>query len=339
MKRNWKQFAGAFLMGVLMPGLALHFGSLLTPARGQQEAPPNTEPDYTLSTQVPEGQAVMIPVRMPGGTVRRMELETYLIGVVLAEMPVDFEMEALKAQAVVARTFSLRTMQTVAKHSGAVCTDSKCCQAYMTVEEYLADGGLHSDVDKVKTAVLDTGGQVLTYEGELIEATYFSCSGGRTEDAAAVWGEAVPYLQSVESPGEEWAATYSHTVTFSADEFAARLGRSLSGAPKDWFGVTTYTEGGGVATMVIGGMSYIGTRLRELLELNSTAFTVTAEGNTITVTTSGRGHRVGMSQYGADAMAVRGSTYEQILAYYYQGTRIDKMDAVGYNNNKTNPKE
>jgi stage II sporulation protein D len=245
-------------------------------------------------------------------------------------MPAYFEFEALRAQAVAARTFALRCHQDLGKHpGGAVCTDPACCQAYLSREHYLAQGGSPDDADKIRRAVESTTGQIVTYEGELIEAPYFSCSGGRTEDAAAVWGNEVPYLLSLASPGEEEAAVFKTTVTFTQEEFCALLGRSIPGPPYSWFGYPTYTEGGGVASITIAGQSYTGVALRKLLDLNSTAFSIRTSGNLISVTTSGKGHRVGMSQYGADAMALKGHTYDTILRYYYPGTRIDKMDTLG----------
>ena len=256
-----------------------------------------------------------------------MELDEYLTGVVLAEMPVSFELEAQKAQAVVARTYTMRACRRGGKHDGAaVCTDSTCCQSYISPADYLAAGGTQAGVDRVRGAVEATAGQVLTYDGELIEATYFSCSGGSTEDAAAVWGAAYPYLKAVDSPGEENAAHYSDTEVFTAARFEAALGRDLPGEPTTWFGVTTYTTGGGVASMEIGGQTYQGTTLRSLLGLRSTAFTVEADRICVTITTKGFGHRVGMSQYGADAMAVLGSTYPEILAHYYQGTSLTTLE-------------
>ena len=162
----------------------------------------------------------------------------------------------------------------------------------------------------------------MTYEGKLVEATYFSCSGGTTEDAVAVWGTDVPYLQSVASPGEENATYYTDSVTFTAQEFASRLGVNLTGKPASWVCDVTHTVGGGVDTMKIGGLTFKGTELRKLLGLRSTAFTITAMEDTITVQTRGYGHRVGMSQYGADAMAALGSTYDEILTHYYQGTEL-----------------
>jgi len=141
----------------------------------------------------------------------------------------------------------------------------------------------------------------------------------------AVWGTDVPYLQSVASPGEEHATYFTDTVIFEADDFSSKLEKDLRGDPAQWFSDVTYTDGGGVATMTIGGESYSGTQLRKLLDLRSTAFTVTTEGDLITIHTRGYGHRVGMSQYGADAMAASGSTYPQILAYYYQGTVLTSL--------------
>lgn len=327
MKRNWMQLLAAFIMGMLLPALAMQVGQAMVSAR--EEIPTQPQTQQTTEVPPPAEQSSAIPVLITGGTVQIMELDQYLLGVVLAEMPADFELEALKAQAVAARTCALQCTQEGVKHpGGAVCTDSKCCQAYIAPSDYLADGGAQENVDKVNSAVKTTEGQVLTYGGALIQATYFSCSGGRTEDAAAVWGTDVPYLQSVDSPGEEHADIYSNTVSFTAAEFASLLGRKLKGSCQSWLGAVSRTRGGGVATMVIAGKTYTGTELRELLSLNSTAFTMSAQKDRITVTTSGRGHRVGMSQYGADAMALSGSTYAQILAYYYPGTRIDKLDAL-----------
>jgi len=255
--------------------------------------------------------------------VREMELEEYLVGVVLAEMPVSFEPEARKAQAVVARTFTLRSEDGEKHPDAAVCMDSGCCQAYISPEEYLEKGGTQDGIDRMRAAVDATRGQVLTYEGELIEATYFSCSGGSTEDAVAVWGTDVPYLRSVSSPGEERATHYTDSVTFTKKELSDALGVNLAEKPESWFGAVTYTAGGGVKTVTIGGTSFKGTELRKLLGLRSTAFTVTAGENSVTITTRGYGHRVGMSQYGADAMAVSGSSYEEILTHYYQGTTLE----------------
>lgn len=256
------------------------------------------------------------------GAISMLPVETYITAVVLAEMPASFEMEALKAQAVVARTYTYRKMSHP-KHGGAaVCTDSNCCQAYTTVDDYIEKGGKMDSVDRIVQAVSETTGQVMTYKGELIEATYFSCSGGKTEDAAAVWGAEVPYLQSVESPGEENAHHYTETVKLTATQFCEKLGIYPDGAIETWVGKITYTDGGGVSAIEIGDQTISGTQMRKSLNLRSTSFVITAIGDTVTITTKGFGHRVGMSQYGADAMAVSGSSYQEILFHYYQGVQL-----------------
>ena len=170
----------------------------------------------------------------------------------------------------------------------------------------------------------ETMGQVLTYEGELIEATYFSCSGGRTEDAKAVWGADFPYLRSVESPGEEDSQYYVDQVLIPKEKAELLLGLKLPENPAQWLGKMEKTPGNGVATLEIGGRIFKGTELRTLLGLRSTQFTASADDRGLILTTRGWGHRVGLSQYGADAMAVAGKTYEEILKHYYVGTELSQ---------------
>lgn len=318
MKYIWKDVYLAGIMGILVPGLLLNVG-----VKAYDEAEQNqivTEAMVVVTEPTPV-EKTSVPILLKNeGVVRELDLEEYLVGVVLAEMPTSFGEEALKAQAVVARTYTIRAKEGKGKHDdGDICGDSACCQAYLAPIDY---GGTEDALLKVRNAVVSTAGQVLTYDGKLIEATYFSCSGGATEDAVAVWGTEVPYLQSVESPGEEKATYYTDSIIFPVQEFADKLGVTLKGNAASWFGKVTYTAGGGVDTMVIGGIEFKGTQLRKLLGLRSTAFTLQATEDTVTVNTRGYGHRVGMSQYGADAMAALGSTYEEILAHYYQGTEL-----------------
>lgn len=311
-------------MGIFLPYLFLSFGvTLLSRYRIQED----TEEEIAAAVQTesfPE-TAVSLPVyfHTDDGTVTEMDMDTYLLGVVLAEMPVSFEMEALKAQSCVARTYAGKAYISGGKHGdGSVCGNPSCCQGYTPVDTYLASGGTEEGVNRVRTAVAATSGQVLTYDGQLIEATYFSCSGGRTEDAVAVWGTDFPYLQAVDSPGEEQAAYYTDTQVFSASEFARLLQLTLTGDPDGWIGSVTYTEGGGIHTMEIGGECFTGIQLRSLLGLRSTAFSVEVQDSEIRIITRGYGHRVGMSQYGADAMAESGSSWKDILAHYYRGTEL-----------------
>lgn len=326
MKQFWKEVGLAVILGMLMPGIILN---IVTYSARQHV----TGPEVPVETEPVRHAGTVIPVLMDDGQVQQMDLEEYLVGVVLAEMPASFETEALKAQAVVARTYTLRAHEGKSKHeAAAVCTDSACCQAYRSAVDYRADGGTAENVDKVSAAVEGTCGQVLTYEGNLIDATYFSCSGGTTEDAVAVWGAEIPYLQSVSSPGEENAAYYTDSVAFTVSELEQKLG--LTAEETIRFEDLTYTAGGGVDEVTVCGRTFRGTELRKLLGLRSTAFTVSVEGEKVTFHTRGFGHRVGMSQYGADAMALNGSSYQEILQHYYQGTvlenrSIDKGASVG----------
>ena len=244
-----------------------------------------------------------------------MTLDAYLQRVVLGEMPVSFQPEALKAQAVAARTYTMKHRD---KHEGRLCTDSTCCQAFCT-EENLAAFSVE-DREKAAAAVGETDGLVLSYDGALIDATFFSCSGGRTEDALAVWGTDVPYLQSVESPGETAAKYDRDSVSFSRQALEAALDIALGDDPASWVGEASLTEGGGVECMELGGRRFTGVYLRKALGLRSTAFTVTAEGDTLRFDTRGYGHRVGLSQYGANAMALEGADFREILSHYYPGT-------------------
>ena len=312
-----KQILISFLAGAVVP-------LLLTAVFQRMPSMEDVESDALtpVETVGTADAGTMLSVKNRAGNLQQMTLREYLVGVVLAEMPADFEEEALMAQAVVARTYTRKRMEG-GKHEGAaVCMDPGCCQGYRSAEEYLAEGGRQRSVDKVRNAVEATDALVLEYDGKLIDATYFSCSGGSTEDAVAVWGQDVPYLQAVDSPGEEDAPRYSDSVTFSAAEFAGKLGLSDDGKPEAWFGSVTYTDGGGVETMLIRGKTFTGTALRSKLGLRSTAFGVSVEGKQIVISTRGFGHRVGMSQYGAQAMAERGSSFAEILAHYYTGAEL-----------------
>lgn len=309
MRPLWKDILAAIWLGMILPGIVLQVFVL----KERHRVIPRGQ---TLRVEQVRYTSPSIPVRDPDGVWKHMELDTYLTGVVLAEMPAEFHEEALKAQAVAARTYTWKAYTTGGKHGdGSVCTDSVCCQAYMDESTYLSRGGIAASVEKVRQAVNATSDFVLAYDGELIEATYFSSSGGSTEAAMAVWGTDYPYLQSVSSPEE----AFTNTVTYRAEEFQNILGKNLPGDPAEWFSSIGYTEGGGIAVMEICGEPYTGVELRSLLGLRSTAFQVQTEGQTIRITTRGYGHRVGMSQYGANAMAKNGSNYQQILQHYYPG--------------------
>lgn len=283
-----------------------------------KEEPVSPQKEQILQIQKSEPE---LTVKMHSDELVNMAFSEYLTGVVLGEMPASFEPEALKAQAVVARTYTLKRCMDHSKHDDCdVCTDPACCQAYRSPTDYIQAGNTQADLKKVSTAVSETDGLVLYYEKELIDATYFSCAGDRTEEALAVWGTDVPYLQSVESPGEEKSTNYITSVTFEADEFLQLLGKASQPIR---IGQITYTTGGGVDTMEVCGETYKGTQLRSLLGLRSTDFQISVLSDHVIITTKGYGHRVGMSQYGAQAMALQGSDFTDILQHYYPGTTLE----------------
>lgn len=252
----------------------------------------------------------------------KMELEEYVVGVVLAEMPAEYEPEALKAQAVVARTFVWKAASTGGKHGdGAVCTDPACCQGYVAPGQFLQSYGTDADLEKIRAAVDDSAGLVLTYGGELIEATYFSSTAGYTEDAAAVWGSSYPYLIPRESPEQVPEEYTVYSRAWLEKNLGVRLGEDM----QSWFSQWEYTAGEGVASVSVGGRSFSGTTLRQKLQLRSTVFSVTVQNDAAIFCTRGYGHRVGMSQLGADAMAAAGSAFADILSYYYPGTTLEEI--------------
>ncbi len=280
-----------------------------------------------------------------GDTVLTLPLDTYLTGVLAAEMPGAFPMEALKAQAVAARTFVLRREaehQTGGKknHGEAViCTDPGCCMGYRdletdAVEVFGANAAEYQG--KMYQAVSETDGVILTYDDVPILAAFHAISGGRTESAKDVWGSDVPYLVSVESPGEENAAKFHGAVTVGAEIFRTCFQEAYPSAkflddPMTWFADPVRGDGGGLKTVTVGGVKVTGAVLRSMLGLDSTDFTVTVGvddvgGVILTFHTTGYGHGVGMSQYGALAMAQKGSGYEDILARYYPGAVLTGME-------------
>lgn len=267
------------------------------------------------------------------GEARTMKLEDYVVSVVAGEISPDFPTEAIRAQAVAARTYALYKQKTgrPAQHEEAdVCDDPAHCAAFVDLKtEAAARWGEQADTaeDVIRQAVEDTAGQVLTYEGEPIVAVFSSAAGEKTERAVDVWGSDIPYLQSVDSPGGEACPKYYDAVVLTADEIRARAEKTLpsadlSGDPSGWFKASERSEAGGIARMKFGGVEVKGTVMRTLLGLNSTNFTVKIDGNTLTFTTIGYGHGVGLSQWGAKYSAEQGQTYDEILAHYYPGTTL-----------------
>ncbi len=270
-----------------------------------------------------------------GGELKQMDMADYLTGVVRAEMPASFEEEALKAQAVAARTCTLYKMENGGSpnHPQAdACDDITCCKAYLSQEDAAADWGDQAAAweEKIRRAVTDTDGMCVLYEDRPVLAVFHSSSVGRTQDAAAVWSQSLPYLQSVESPeNEETVPNYRSQASFPATELKTLLLDALPAAelgknPSDWFTNMKVQDNGAVTSLTVGGVSVSGSRLRTILGLRSTCFTLSFAGDQVVFSVTGYGHGVGMSQYGANVLAADGMDYREILAWYYTGTTVDQ---------------
>ena len=252
------------------------------------------------------------------------DIEEYLIGVVTAEMPALYEVEALKAQAVAARSYILTKIgKDNPDHKGAdVCTNPAHCKAYTSADEAKEKWGKDYDkyYKKIKSAVESTSGEYISYQGETAVACFYAVGGGRSENASDVWGGDTPYLRSVESVGDLSYENLKETVSFSKDEALSRLGTNTLE-----IGVLKRTEGGSVKNVVIDGKEYSGTEIRSLFGLNSANFEISITEKELIFITTGKGHGVGMSQYGANQMAKDGKTYDEILLHYYQGVTVEKI--------------
>lgn len=325
MRNNLRNLLTAIVFGFVFPSIML---GLFFSEKSRPPASIQTDCTVSVSETKAAEPEIYITICNENGQTEEMALEHYVSCVVLKEMPADFPTEALKAQAVAARTYVVRRIVTGQKHeNAAVCTDPACCQAFCRPEDYIENGGSEESVQIVKQAVAQTAGEILCYDEMPIEATYFSSSGGMTEASVAVWGEDIPYLQATESPEAQAGDTQTRTICITRGELSLRLGIPVSGKPDSWFKDLTYTEGEGIATATVCGKVYTGTQLRSQLGLRSTAFSVEAGVDCVYITTRGYGHRVGMSQYGAQALADSGSTYLEILQHYYNGTKISNCKA------------
>ncbi len=266
--------------------------------------------------------------------VDKIDLEEYLIGVLPAEMPPSFNLEALKAQAVAARTFIInREGVTDEKHKGAtVCTDSTHCKAYISEEDADKKWGIEWDKtykNKIKRAIDETSGMIVTYENEPISAVFHSTSSGKTENSEDVWQNALPYLRSVESEGEDKSPRFKSIEEISIEEFKQKIksldkDASFVSDKQNWIGNITYNESGSVKTILIGNKEFKGTDIRTLFGLRSANFKISIDDK-VTFSVTGNGHGVGMSQYGANHAAQNGYTYDQILKKYYSGVELSNM--------------
>ena len=296
------------------------------PSAAESTAPETDSAPAPLAASAGEPAPDSITVLTDGGAVT-MDMQEYLVGVVAAEMPASFQEEALKAQAVAARTYAMYCALGQKHGEAQVCTDYTCCQAWQSEEALRQKWGGNYDAcsQKIRAAVEATAGQYLSYEGQPVFAAFHSSSAGATEDCGQVWNPS-PYLVSVSSPETaEDVPNFVSTVDCTPLDFRDTLlyahpEADFTGEESGWIGEISLDGSGRVASAVLGGVSMKGTELRQLFGLRSTAFCLEYTGESFRFTVTGYGHGVGMSQYGANVMAREGGTYTGILAHYYPGT-------------------
>jgi stage II sporulation protein D len=306
----------------------------LPPSENPTSAPPS--PSAAVSPEaeyVYQDDNVSVRVKGSSGAVMPMTMAQYLTGVVAAEMPASFGLEALKAQAVAARTETLYHMLSYKSdvHPDAdICTDPTDCQAYKTDGELREKWGTdyNAYMMKIIQAVRDTDGECLVYGDEPIQAVFHSSSAGQTAGSGEVWEADLPYLTSVKSPESSAdVPNYVSTVTVSLADFKTTVLNFYPKAvfpknPDKWVTEITHTTSGRLNTLKLGGVTVTGTSLRAMFGLRSTAASIAVDDKNVTFTTTGYGHGVGMSQYGANAFANEGKSYTDILTWYYTGVKF-----------------
>ena len=334
MKRNHPVRQSMAVSGVLLAALFLLPLAVIVPFRaelfGRETPVDETEGEPFVSGDLDARTTLRV---LDGDQVVEMDLGTYLVGVVRAEMPASFHQEALKAQAVAARTYTLYKIQSGGHHGDQadICTDSTCCQAYISEDRARANWGDDADAyeAKVETAVKETDGQAILYGGVPILAVFHSSSAGLTRAAGEVWMNDLPYLQAVESPEETGRIpNYYSRVEFTAADCKAKLltvfpEADLSGPVSGWLKNAVTDSAGSVETVEVGGVTVKGARVRSALGLRSACFDWKVQDGKLVFYVTGYGHGVGLSQYGADRMAAGGAAYREILTHYYTGVTVD----------------
>jgi stage II sporulation protein D len=310
--------------------------------------PPSDPPSVRVSplgavkSNIDQQPVLYVPIYLTKQKkIESMPLEQYVRGVLAAEMPIEFELEALKAQAMAARTYIIRKQSEQdfsnipASGAGAWVTDTIAHQAYASDEDLKVRWGKQytSNSDKLNQAITQTEGIILTYGQKPIQANFFSTSNGFTENSEDYWNAYIPYLRSVPSPWDiQLSPRYKETITLSAADLQTKLGISKA-VPVSGRGsllqVIELSQGHRIKKMRVAGKLYSGREVREKLGLNSSQFQWNWKGDRVEMTTFGYGHGVGMSQWGAQGMALEGYKAEQIVQYYYTGIELDKASNLG----------
>ena len=269
--------------------------------------------------------------------VEQVKLDDYLCNVVSAEMPADFAKEALKAQAIVARTYTIYMIQHKKHENADICDDSTCCQAWISKDDRMSkwDENIREENwKKICLAVAETQGKIITYDNQPIDAFFHSNSGGVTEVPVNVWGGTnYPYLQSVQTTGEETYKQYSSEVTLTQEELINKLKEkysdiSIDFSKEDDLKILEYTESNRVKTIRFGNHEISGVEARKILGLKSTNFEIIRENQNIKFKVKGYGHGVGMSQTGADSLAKQGKTAEDIIKHFYTNVEIKEVNSI-----------
>ena len=316
---------GIYIPSIILIFICMVLFPLLSMNKTVLPQQPDTSSSVSDKTEQPETLRVLVTET---DKVTVMPAKDYVIGVVLAEMAAENEIEALKAQAVVAYTYALYKADLRKSEDYDVTDSSKTDQAFLSPEkakERFQDN-YSKYLEKITQAVESVENQVITYQGQPILASCHSISGGRTESAEVLWGGTYPYLKPVESAGDILSPKYLSEVTVSAEEMKTKLGTlniTLDGECDKWLTDFKRSDSGYVLNLKANGTEIKGSELRTALGLRSTNFDMTITDNNFKFTVRGYGHGVGLSQYGAQFMALQGSSYTDILNWYYTDCTIE----------------
>ncbi len=271
------------------------------------------------------------------GKIEEVALDEYLYHVVSAEMPAEYELEALKAQAIVARTYTIYKVKNKKHENADICDDSTCCQAWVSKEDRLQrweESKREANWKKIQQCVNETKGKVITYHNEPINAFFHANSGGITELPVNVWGgSGLPYLQVVETSGEDAYSQYASEVVLTNQELIDKLKTKYKNIQINFensedIKILDYTDSHRVKTVQFGNCKISGVEARSILGLKSTNFEIIKEANQIKFTVKGYGHGVGMSQTGADSLAKQGKNYEEIIHHFYAEVEIKEVNSI-----------
>lgn len=329
-----KPFIFVFLLFLLIVTISV-FNSLFFYSEDEKlETNNTTKAEEKSYEKIDETPPVINIYDADRNKVINMDIEEYLYGVLSSEMPSSFDIEALKAQAISARTYVMYKKEnniTSGHKNATVCTNSAHCQAYTSysnLKKIKGQNWINSDYDLVKKAVNETKGQIVVYDDKAILPLYFSTSSGKTEDSEDVFSTQYPYLVSVDSPYEKESPKYKTTFDINKNSFINYIKKSYpkinlsSDNISEQVKILNRTKGGCVKTIQIGNIKIAGTELRKILNLNSANFTIKYEGDKMEFIVRGYGHGVGLSQWGAQGMAKEGYKYYEILLHYYKNTDI-----------------